>query len=204
MAAARLCDSSLCGNCTSENICYILCLFLLNSFWDVTENWAATFTKPVSHNSKSLSQRWTVQNLFLCKAEQFFPVCIVLCRGIDLPFSITRASCTSPQVAFKFPGKKKIVLPWKTLYPEKPLPGNCSLLVPFVSSVLGRLSLGTWGSPSDILHCRESCPAAGPCLWTSPLSVTEHSLVSHDSTASLKGFDEGPCQVSSGNTNRLY
>lgn len=59
------------------------------------------------------------------------------------------------------------------------------------------------GSSSDVLSWG-SCSAAGPCLWTSPLSVTEHSLTSHESTASLKGLDGRPGQVSFGNTNRLY
>lgn len=78
------------------------------------------------------------------------------------------------------------------------------LFVPFARSVLDILSLATWGNPLvTYRHC-ENCPAFVPYLSTTSLSVREHSLVSHDSTVSLKVFDEGPCQISFGNTNRLY
>lgn len=193
--AARLCDSSLCGSCTFEHVIHSLSVFFSKLFlgcdWELGCHCHLT----------SFSQFRTC--FCVCKPEQLFlhALCYVY-QYRNWFASQYHKSLLHLSTAFKFPGKK-IVWPGKTWYAEKTLSGNCSLLVPFVSSLLGRLCLGTWRSPSDVLHW-ESCPALGPYLSITPLSVTEHSLVSHDSTASLKGFDEGPWQISSGNTNRLY
>lgn len=76
-----------------------------------------------------------------------------------------------------------------------------SLFVPFTRSVLDTLTLATWGDPPGTSCYCENCPfvpqVSTPSLW-------QHSLASPDSTVSLKVFDEGPCQISFGNTNRLY
>lgn len=79
-----------------------------------------------------------------------------------------------------------------------------SLFVPFATSVLDTFNKATAGNPPVTSHCCENCPAFVLYLSTTSLSVREHSLASHDSAVSLKVFDEGPCQVSFGNTNRLY
>lgn len=107
-----------------------------------------------------------------------FPICIVLCVAVwELICLSVPQESPAPLHRWLSSSLEKRVLPWKTWYPEKTLSGNFSLLVPLVSSVLGRLGLDTWGSPNDILHWK-SCPALGPSLSTTPLSVTEHSPVS--------------------------
>lgn len=120
---------------------------------------------------------------------------------IHLPFSNTRASCISSQLTFNFIGKNK------KFHLEKLgiLRKLCPLTVQGLCQVsFGHASFGCLGNPSVTpCHC-ENCPAFVPYLSTSSLSVREHSFASHDSIVSLKVFDEGPCQISFGNTNRLY
>lgn len=111
-----------------------------------------------------------------------------------------RVSCISSQLAFNFTEKKLFYLEKLVI-----LRKLCQLTVHALHSLrFGHAQLGCpWGSLVTSCQC-ENCPAFVPYLSTTSLSVQEHSLVSHDSTVSLKGFDEGPCQISSGNTNRLY
>lgn len=88
-------------------------LVLLYSFGDATENWAATFIKPVSHNLKiSFSVINSSEHISVyIKLSRFsHTYCFMFISvEIHLPFSIMRASCISSQMAFNFTGEK--VLP---------------------------------------------------------------------------------------------
>lgn len=121
---------------------------------------------------------------------------------IHLPFSVTREPCVSSQLAFNFTGKKNYFIlknssSWENFVSW--------LSVPFVTrsgwDMFGSAARGDPLVPSCLC---DSCPAFVRYLSTTSFSEREQSLVFRDSTASLKVFDEGPCQIPSGNTNRQY
>jgi len=128
---------------------------------------------------------------------------------IHSPFSVTRVPCISSQSSFNFTGEKKNQNKKKPYFILK----NSSswenfvswLSVPFVTrSGWDMFSSAARGDPLVPSCLCESCPAFVPYLSTTSFSEREQSLVFCDSTASLKVFDEGPCQIPSGNTNRQY
>lgn len=173
-------------------------LVLLYSFGDATENWAAASIRLVSCSLKmSFSGIDSSDPISACgKGSSFFLCALLYVYQCWNSFALQYHKSLFP-ASFQLYWKKSF-----TLKNEKTLSAHCSC--PLLDEIWTCLLWLPGGIPEWHPAAVKTAPAFVPCLSTTSLSVREHSLVSRGSTVSLKVFDEGPCQISSGNTNMLY
>lgn len=203
-----LLNSSLCRGCPFERVWHIPHPFSISPVFFLGHSWALG-----CHFHKTSFDNLKISFLLIISSEPIYVY--VKLRSfsyinyfmfnnteIHLPFSVTRVPCISSQLAFNFTGKKiyfilKNSSSWENFVSW--------LSVPFVTrSGWDMFSSAARGDPLVPSRLCDSCPAFVPYLSTTSFSEREQSLVFRDSTASLKVFDEGPCQIPSGNTNRQY